>query len=181
MPLINNPLLPVIESYSYTRDALTITDRLLDVSSRDLNVAAQLSGTQFELTSRDVATEELLRCYDLWEDYIVLALWAAFERELIGFISRRFPYAAQTQDTPDIETAVTKTHDKFVERGSTEDRINLFKKVVPDDVLKVTHQIKDYRNWVAHQNPSRGMPEKVDVEMAYDVLTSFLEEIDRFS
>jgi hypothetical protein len=79
MALTNNPLFRVLESYFYTRDALTITDRVIDVSSSDLTIAAQLEGTRFEQSSRDSATSELLLSYDLWEDYIILAFWAAFE------------------------------------------------------------------------------------------------------
>jgi hypothetical protein len=80
-----------------------------------------------------------------------------------------------------MEIDVTKAHDKFMERGSTDDKLKLFKKVVSDDLFKITHEIKDYRNWVAHQNPNRSRPKRVDAETAYLYLTSFLEEIDRFA
>ncbi len=180
MALSNNPLVPVLESYLYIRDALTITDRVIDVSSSDLDVAAQLVGTRFEQASRDSATEELLRSYDVWEDYIVLAFWAAFERELIDFISRRFPYAAQPRDTSEVEIAITRAHDRFVERGSIDERLNLFKNLVPADLLTIAHQIKDYRNWVAHQNPNRSRPKKVDAEMTFRYLSFFLETITRY-
>ncbi len=177
MALTNNPLAPVLESYFYIRDALTITDRVIDVSSSDLDVATQLIGTRFEQASRDSATEELLRSYDVWEDYIVLAFWAAFERKIIGFLSRRFPYTAQPRDTSEMAITLTRAHDRFVERGSIDERLNLFKNLVPAGILTVTHQIKDYRNWVAHQNPNRSRPKKVDAEMTFRYLSFFSKRL----
>jgi hypothetical protein len=181
MALVNNPLERVPDSYYFTRDALTITQRIIDQTLTDSSAASVLLRTQYEQSSRDTATNELLRCNELWEDYVILALWAEFERVLAQFISTRFPYLAQPNDTPPLQEALQKAHEKFIERAFTDDRINLFKKWVPDAYLTITHQIKDYRNWVAHQNAGRARPKRVDAETAYLCLTYFLEVIDHFA
>jgi hypothetical protein len=181
MALANNTLDRVLNSYYFTLDALTITDRLIDISNANPSVTSVLLRTQYALSSRDAVTTELCRCYELWEDYVILALWAEFERALVHFISTRFPYSLQPKDTHTLQSAIVKAHDKFIERAFTDDRINLFKKIVSDDLLTVTHQIKEYRNWVAHQNPNRGRPKKVDAETAYLYLSYFLEAIDQFT
>ena len=181
MPLKNNPLDKVLESYYFTLDALSVTDRIVDESIANPSVATFLSRTQYAQSSRDAATVELLRCFDLWEDYVILALWAEFERALIRFISIRFPYAPPTNDTQVLRERMSKTHDKFLERAFIDDKINIFQKLVPVSLLSITHQIKEYRNWVAHQNQNKPRPQKVDAETAYLTLTDFLEEMEQYS
>lgn len=38
-------------------------------------------------------------------------------------------------------------------------------------------QIKQYRDWIAHQNPSKPTPMQATPETAFDVLTKMIEQI----
>lgn len=55
--------------------------------------------------------------------------------------------------------------------------LDLYKVLVPADLIGQAKQVKRYRDWVAHKNPKKPSPAKITAELAYEVLASVLQQL----
>ena len=71
-------------------------------------------------------------------------------------------------------------HEELIRRtqfiGAAEEEANMVLRDAAKQVGQVK-QIKQYRDWIAHQNPNKPTPTQATPETAFDVLTRMIEQI----
>jgi len=74
-----------------------------------------------------------------------------------------------------------KFHEKVeheIEYWKIDDILNIFKVVIDPDVVGQVKQIKQYRDWVAHRNISKGAPPNIAPQKAYEIISRILKELE---
>lgn len=160
-------------TYQVTNDCLKIASRSVDIS--DLNL---LKKTRFMTSTIDEAKQDIQESRANADDYVILSLWVAFERKLFEYLlweSKRI-----LNDNPNVLTQ--KVHQKIeaeLEYWRIDDALDIFKAIIDSQIIGQVKQVKRYRDWIAHKNPKKAMPQIVTPKMAYSVLleiTRLLEE-----
>jgi hypothetical protein len=140
------------------KQALARDNRFQDVESRDLR-----EGAQTILSDLD--------------DLAVLLMFSVFEAIVRDRVSADVTRSLPEQLHPAVDHAIDELK-KDIETGSFGRVTEAFKSVDPDLVEKV-NQVRRYRNWVAHGRRDQ-QPALVKPEAAYERLTEFLAQIDKF-
>ncbi len=88
MALVNNPLERVLDSYYYTRDALTITQRIIDQS---LTILRRHLFFFAHNTSSRAETQQQTNCYDAMSCGKTTSYWLFGRNSSVGWhnLSRR--------------------------------------------------------------------------------------------
>jgi hypothetical protein len=169
--MCENPLDPVWKQYEVTKDCMRVAQKTLEASNESF-----LRGTGFAGTSYRESTDWIARSQDELDDLTVLSLCAIFERRIITIVQRKGRKILEEQPLD----LCRQVHSKFVdavERWRIDDFIGLLERYVGKDLSKNTRAIVDYRNWVAHRNPTKRPEKKTEPKTAYDILTQFLDRI----
>jgi len=159
-------------NYQTIRDCIKIASR--SISQNDLSL---LKKTDFFENTADEADEKIQVSQKDADDYVIMTLWACFERNLFS----RF-----TNDivNPDSKLKNKKIGD-HIERLQMVEVIDAFKKSkgeasigIDSKLIGIAKQIYHYRNWIAHRNPKKPSPANVTPNMAYKTLLEILQELD---
>ncbi|NDU91665.1 MAG: hypothetical protein G3I10_03515 [Ferrovum sp.] len=128
------------------------------------------------LISPPTPEERVSDAADKANDYVIFAMWAEFERFLIEFISSKtdcIKTGTPTGLTADIRDHVYVS----IEYSRIDELLDILKTLIDPDVVGQLKQIKQYRDWLAHKNPSKGTPSKTDPKTAYALLSATIEQI----
>ena len=170
---VKTPLDPIWESYQVICDCLKIAQR--GVSDKNMRL---LNKTNFWSSSEEDAKNQIKKGRSDANDYVILSLWAAFERIIIDYLQKQ---GRKILDSPPIEFN-KKVHQKIeheIEYWKSDDILNMFKAVIDSDLVGHAKQIKQYRDWVAHRNVSKGAHANVPPKKAYEILSTILYRLER--
>lgn len=167
----DNPLDPVYKAFSVASDCFKVAMRTIQIQHEEL-----IRRTQFIGATPEEANTALEDAAKQAADLAILALFATFERFVIEHLqaANRLLAAGFPQQYS------TKVAEKFaseVEYWRFVEILDLFKGEVDPALIGQVKQIKQYRDWIAHQNPNRPTPTQATPETAFDVLTKMIEQI----
>ena len=168
----SNTLLDYIwQTYQVTRDCLKVAQR--SVSKKDLRL---LSKTKFIGMSEEQAGNWISKSRNNSDDYIILSLWAAFERIMIGYLQKQ---GKKILDDPpsDFNKKVYDKIESEIEYWRINDILDIFKDLIDSNLIGNVKQIKAYRDWIAHRNIKKGAPPNVLPQTAYKVLSEIIVEL----
>jgi hypothetical protein len=167
----DNPLEPVYKAFLVASDCFSLAERTMQIQHEELIQSTRFHG---------VATSEIYIALEGAEkqvaDLAILALFATFER----FVIEHLQTANQLLATGYPYRYSTRLAQKFrseVEYWKFDEVLNLFKGEVDANLIGQVKQIKQYRDWIAHQNPDKANPRRVTPERVFEVLTSVIEQI----
>ena len=106
------------------------------------------------------------------DDMAVVALYATFEAILLEDLSKQCDDEITMSVTPLVEKVKTYAF-KEADHWRIKDILDMYKAVVPEQVVGDVKQVCDYRNWVAHGRKA-DKPTYVRPNTAYRRLTMFL-------
>lgn len=167
----NNPLAPVYKAFSVAKDCFKVATRSVRIQHDELIRRTQFIGATPE--EANIALDDAARQA---ADLAILALFATFERFVIEHLqtANRLLAAGYPQHY------AGKLAEKFeseVEYWKFGEILDLFKGEVDPALIGQVKQIKQYRDWIAHQNPGKPTPTQATPETAFDVLTRMIEQI----
>jgi hypothetical protein len=166
-----NPLDPVYKAFSVASDCFTVATHTIERQHKELIRRTQFIGTtpaEANATVADAAKQAA--------DLAILALFATFERFVIEHLqaANRLLAAGYPQR---YSSKLAEKFESEVEYWRFVEILNLFKGEIDSRLLGKVKQIKQYRDWIAHRNPSKPAPPQATPETAFDVLTQMIEQI----
>lgn len=164
-----SPLAEVWQNYQLARDCFKITGRIL--SSRDTR---PLSHTGFAEAPIEDARRIIKEGRKGWDDFVILSLWAAFERMIIEFVHDKIKILL-SQQPREFSEELHKFVERQVEFLRMGDKLDMLKTVVDSELIGQAKQIKDYRDWVVHKGGTR--PANIAPIQAYNVLNRIVSTI----
>ncbi len=167
-----SPLDPIWESYKVICDCLKIAQR--GISKKDIRL---LNKTNFLTNSEEQAINQVVKSRTDANDYVILSLWAAFERTIMEYLQIQ---GRRIINNPP-STFNHKIHEKVeqeIEYWKINDILDMFKVVIDPDIIGQAKQIKQYRDWVAHRNISKGTPPNITPQKAYEIISKILKELE---
>jgi hypothetical protein len=167
-----NHLLDIWRTYNVTVECLKVTQR--SVYKGDLNA---LEKTSFITSTVDAAKKDIQESRSNVDDYVILSLWAAFERHLFSCIARESERMLSINPSIFTQKVLEEIEGKL-EYWRVDDALDIFKVVIDAEVIGQAKKIKRYRDWVAHKNPKKLPPEVVTPERAYRVLLEITRLLD---
>lgn len=156
------------QTYQVTRDCLKVAQR--SVSKKDLRL---LNKTKFISMSEEQAEDWISKSRNDSDDFIILSLWAVFERIMIGYLQEQ---GKKILDNPP-SNFNKKVYDKIefeIEYWRMDDILDIFKGPIDSHLIGNVKQIKAYRDWIAHRNIKKGAPSNVLPQTAYKVLSEII-------
>lgn len=158
-------------TYQVMESAVKVTMRSVNSGQLDL-----LHDTYFLGSLTDTAKRNLKTCRSASGDYAIFAMWAIFERIVIGTLMEE---SSKMLDTPasEFNRAVHNKIEDSIEFWRTADALDLIKPLVGADLAGQAKQIKRYRDWLAHKNPRKPSPGNIPPAFAYGVLSAIARRI----
>lgn len=135
------------QTYLTTKACLKVTD-----SVRRRREVVHLQKTDFITLTEEDAVRLMKSCRRELEDFVILSLWAAFERLLIEYVQEK-GIALTTVEPRLIGNRLYDRFESAVEHWNFEDILELLKDVVHPSRLGDAKNIKKYRDYIAHRNP----------------------------
>lgn len=167
----SNTIDDIWRSYQITLDCLKIAKR--SIVNNDIG---SLEKTGFIGFHQDEAKRQIMESRANADDYVILSLWAAFERVLLLYVqseSNRILTGATTHFTYSVHQKI----DDEIEYWRVDDILNIFKSIISSDLIGQAKQVKKYRDWVAHKNIKKGSPQNVPPQTAYIILSEILRQL----
>jgi hypothetical protein len=168
---LGNALDSIWQSYLGAIDCFKIANRC--VSQGDVRY---LKKTNFIYEKASDAESKIMAGRNNADDFVILSLWAVFERVLLEEIQRESKKMLNDADS----TFTSKIYNKIeneIEYWRFDDVLDLFKERVDPCLIGNAKQIKKYRDWIAHRNPKKPPTINVTPEVAYKVLTSITQTL----
>lgn len=168
-----NPLDSIWKSYMAICDSLKIAQ--ICISSNDY--IHLLNKINFLTNPQEHTMNQIVKSRDDANDYVILSLWAAFERIIIEHLKI---YGRRILSNPP-SVLNQKIHEKVeheIEYWKIDDVLNIFKVVIDSDIIGQARQIKQYRDWVAHRNTSKGAPPNITPQKAYEIISTILRKLE---
>lgn len=156
--------------YQAAKDCFRVTQRVLGTPNM-----ATISGTEFVGKSIAAAKAYLTASQSQNDKLAIVALWAAFERELITYLQSRTA-SLRTETPVALSEKLQETVALELERWRVDQMLDTLKPIVDADLIGHAKQVKRYRDWVAHRNPKRP-PAQTDPGMAFTILSSICTEV----
>jgi len=167
-----NPLGQIWDSYQVICDCLKIAQR--GISKRDVSL---LNRTNFLTNSEEESKNLVKKSRNDADDYAILSLWAAFERTIMEYLQiqgRRILISPRSEFNQKFHKKV----EHEIEYWKIDDILNIFKVVIDPDIIGQAKQIKQYRDWVAHRNISKGKPPAITPQKAYEIISKILKKLE---
>jgi len=164
------------KSYQITEDCLKITQRTVSKDEKSM-----LKGTAFLNSSSEDESEEWIRQSRTdANDYVILSLWAAFERIILEYLQKKGRKILD-KNSSDFNKKFYKKIEQEIEYWKINDILDMFKEIIDPNLIGNAKQIKQYRDWVAHRNIDKGSPANVAPQSAYQILSEILTELDNIA
>ena len=153
-------------TYQTTLDCFKIASR--SISRNDIRL---LKKTGFIEDTEDDASNKITSCQNDANDFVIVSLWASFERNLFLYL---------TTDIVNLQSKLfTEKVADHIERLKLSDVLDSFKKVgIDSNLIGQAKQIYDYRNWIAHRNAKKTPSANVTPDMAYATLVEVTRQLD---
>lgn len=166
-----NPLEPVYKAFSVASDCFRVATRSIQTQHEEL-----IRRTQFIGATPENANAALEAAAKQAADLAVLALFATFERFVIEHLqtANRLLAAGHPQQ---YSAKLAAKFESEVEYWRFAEVLDLFKGEVDPELIGQVKQIKQYRDWIAHQNPNKPTPTQATPETAFGVLSMVIEQI----
>jgi hypothetical protein len=168
----------VNKTWILTQEALSIVRREIYSQNKQAKIASCiLTSTVFEEHSLHQAEIDITECKQAAEDYAILSMWAIFERHLIirlEYECEKMQVIPPTAFNQRVFEKMTST----IEYWRIDDAIDLIKPLVGGDLAGQAKSIKKYRDWVAHRNPRKPTPAKIDPQTTREILKIIAAAID---
>lgn len=158
----------VCRTWSMTQDALQVAAHQAKQPNRQ-GGSNVLANTLFEERGQQELKADIAVCKQAAEDFAILSMWAIFERRLIARLEdecRKMTIAPPDEFNQRVLGKVVEA----VEYWRIDEALDLIKPLVGSNLAGQTKQIKRYRDWVAHQNPRKPTPARIDVPTATVIL-----------
>ena len=170
-----NILEPIWESYRTTIDCLKVASRSIDKGELHL-----MNRTKFASSRIDAAKLMIEASRSNADDFVIVSLWAAFERKLLEYV--QVEGKKLLQKTPNnFNLQVHQKIESEMEYWKSDDVLDLFKSVVNSELIGNAKPVKKYRDWVAHKNPKKGPPPNVPPQTAYRILSDIISVVEQSS
>lgn len=168
---LSNPLNPVYKAFAVANDCFKVATRTVQIQHEELIRRTQFKGATPE--EANIALEDAARQA---ADLAILALFATFERFVIEHLqtANRLLAAGYPQQ---YAHRLAEKFESEVEYWRFVEILDLFKGEVDSALIGQVKQIKQYRDWIAHQNSSRPTPSQATPEKTFEVLTKMIEQI----
>ncbi len=154
-------------SYSITLDCLKIARKSIKKDQHNV----LLDKTIFLDLPKDRALQDIDDSQQHAEDYLILTVWAYFERNL-------FLKLNQDLINPRSKLINDKIQDHMERLEMKNGLLDALKSVISSELIGNAKQIYDYRNWIAHRNPKKTPPAMVTPDFAYQVLSEITNQLD---
>lgn len=157
-------------TYQVTLNCLKITER--SVKASDLNL---LKRTSFATATIDSAKLDIQESRKHIDDYLILSLWAVFERNLFDCAVRESQRILNNNPTS-FTQEIQKKIERELEYWRVDDVLDIFKvmignsQLIDSQLIGQAKQIKCYRDWIAHKNPKKPPLVNVVPQTAYRIL-----------
>lgn len=157
--------------YLVTKDALKVSQRASVEHQRHLFRDLE------ELKSAPVAAAAALTAArDRADEFVILAMWAEFDRYLIEFFEERTASLRKIRPRP-LWVKLEAHISAGVEYWKVDDRLDLLKGLVDPQRIGQAKQVKDFRDGVAHKNPKKRPSAIVDPASTYQLLSEIVAEL----
>lgn len=159
------------QSYIDTIDCLKVASRCISTGRIE-----HLDKTGFIQTSKPEAEKKISASRKNADEFLILSLWAVFERSLFFHLQKesdRILQSAQTKLTLGIHEKIKDE----IEYWRVDDVLDLFKTHIDPNLIGNAKQVKKYRDWVAHRNPNKLPTTNVPPHMAYKVLSEIASQL----
>jgi hypothetical protein len=159
-------------TYQVTQDCLKIAGR--SIEAQNLSV---LKNTEFITSTAAQARQAIQESRDNADDYVILSLWVAFERILFDCLR----YESERILSHQQSGLTLRVHQKIASDlgyWKIDDVLEIFKVVIDPQIIGQARQIKRYRDWIAHKNPKKPMPQVVEPKIAYRVLLEIIHLLE---
>lgn len=164
----------VYETYQTSRESLRVTRRLVTNQQSRF-----LKRTALEDLSAAQAQDALAVSSQQLDDLAVLAMWATFERFVFDVIQTRVKLVDAEKPGSSFLHAFERRFFDEIERWQFGKVLDLFKESTSGDLIGQAKQIKQYRDWVAHQNPKSTPPTRVEPYSAFSILSELMMVISK--
>lgn len=166
----DNPLDEIWSRYELSMACFAVAKRTIADRSKyeTLWGKTEFANRRPESEAIDTSRREL-------DKLVIIALWARFEREIIEYVQNVADTIGNSQSVL-FSNALRSKMKSEIERWRIDDILDLFKVLVNSELLGQIRQIKNFRDWIVHQNPANE-PRGRGVEAAYGyrILTQVLE------
>ncbi len=168
-----NILEPVWDSYLTTSDCLKVASRSIEKGEFHL-----MSKTKFVGSAVDAAKRMIKDSQTSIDDFVIVSLWAVFERKLLEYVQAEGRRLLQKMPS-NFNAQIHKKVQNEMEYWKTDEILDLFKTVVNAELIGNAKQVKRYRDWIAHKNPKKGPPANVPPQTAYRILSDIIAAVDQ--
>lgn len=162
------------KTYRVIRDSFKVTTR-----SVEQNNIALLKKTNFFNQEKDIVTQDIKTCRNAADDYVILALWAVFERHILETIIQESNKLLDEEPSSFNRSVHAKVTDAIEYLKLTE-LLDLLKPLVGSDLVGQAKNIKKHRDWLAHRNPKKPSPGNVAPGVVYRVLSEIVNILDTY-
>ena len=165
-----NAIDQVSRTWALTQESLTIVRReIRRQNNTPVNQSRILARTSFEEGALSDIESDIAACKQAAEDYAIIAMWAVFERRLIARLEDECK-KMQGNRPSEFNQLVFEELATSVERWQIDKVLDLIKPMVGGDLVGQAKNIKKYRDWIAHRNPRKTTPARVDAQTARELL-----------
>ncbi len=161
------------ESWQITRDCMKIAQRSIDRGYKEI-----LGRTGFLMLSSKESENLIMKSREDSDDYLILYLWAAFERTLMEYMKKEGGKILD-DDPGDFNRKTYAKIQREMEFWKSDDILDMFKETVDSNLIGNAKQIKKYRDWVAHRNPEKPAPPNISPQSTYQILSRILNELEK--
>ena len=167
---LTNILANIWKSYEITTDCIKIASR--SVAKKEYHPLTK--ATYFATDLADDVANQLIESRQSVDDYVILSLYAAFERMLFNYLKDHVDEVF-SHDNSKFSSKFRDRIGKEIEYWKPDDVLDVFKSIVKSDLIGQAKQVKKYRDWVAHKNPNKPPPTNVLPLSAYNILFNVLK------
>lgn len=167
-----SPLGNAWQAYLITLDALKVSQRASQRAERDL-----FKDLLVLASAPRRATSAIVHARERADELVILAMYAEFERHLIGFLERHVARLG-TRSPRAVWRWLARHLEGQAGRWRPEDTLDLLKGIVDSERVGQVKQVKQFRDWVAHKNP-RKLPPAVDPATAYQLLSDVIVAMEQ--
>ena len=168
----SNILDDIWQSYQATVDCFKIAGRSVKRKEHRL-----LSGTNYQSKPFEESDKLIDKIRSDADDYVILSLWAVFERKLLEYLQRLSKEISEKKGS-DFNKKVQNKIENEIEYWKLNDILDLFKVVVDPELIGNAKQVKRYRDWIVHRNLKKGKPDIVSPIKAYEILSDIIERLE---
>jgi hypothetical protein len=164
--------------WNLTQDALSIVMREVRKQSKNTETTSHiLARTGFEERALSQAEADITDCKQTAEDFAILSMWAVFERRLVTRLEDEC-YKMHGSQPTEFNQRVFEKISSTIEYWRVDEALDLIKPLVGGDLAGQAKSIKKYRDWVAHRNPRKPTPARVDPQTAREILKIIAAALD---